>query len=83
MVPFHPWRAGRLTVIAIARVGSQGVVLRNGQLARVLAERSDNTTVRPIGYPEGQLVPPRSDNLSFGDMWKARLSLHAAKFGPK
>ena len=32
-------------MIAIGRVGSQGVVLRSGQLARVLVERSNN--VRP------------------------------------
>ena len=70
-------------MIAIARVGSQGVVLRSGQLARVLVERSDNTVVRLIGFPGGQLVQPRLDNLLFGDMWKALLSLHAAKLGPK
>ena len=70
-------------MIAIARVGSQGVVLRSGQLARVLAERSDNTVVRLIGFPGDQLVLRRSDNLWFGDMWKELLSLHAAKLGPK
>ena len=70
-------------MIAIARVGSQGVVLRSGQLVRVLVERSDNTAVRLIGFLGGQLVQPRSDNLLFGDMWKARLSLHAAKLGLK
>ena len=37
-----------MTVIAIASVGSQGVVLRSGQLARVLVERFDNTVVRLI-----------------------------------
>ena len=62
-------------MIAIARVGSQGVVLRSGQLARVLVERSDNTAVRLISFPGGQLVQPRSDNLLFSDMWKALLSL--------
>ena len=72
-----------MTVIAIARVGSQGVVLRSGQLARILVERFDNTFVRLIGFLRGQLVQPRSDNLLFGDMWKALLSLHAAKLGPK
>ena len=72
-----------MTVIAIARVGSQGVVLRSGQLARILVERFDNTFVRLIGFLGGQLVQPRSDNLLFGDMWKALLSLHAAKLGPK
>ena len=70
-------------MIAIARVGSQGVVLRSGQLARVLVERFDNTAVRLIGFPGGQLVQPRSNNILFGDMWKALLSLHAAKLGPK
>ena len=70
-------------MIAIARVGSQEVVLRSGQLARVLVERSDNTAVRLIGFPRGQLVQPRSDNLLFSDMWKALLSLHAVKLGPK
>ena len=70
-------------MIAIARVGSQGVVLRSGQLVRVLVERSDNTAVRLISFLGGQLVQPRSDNLLFGDMWKARLSLHAAKLGLK
>ena len=79
MVPFYPRRAGRLTVIAIARVGSQGVVLRSGQLARVLAKRSDNTVVRLIGFLGDQLVLRRSDNLWFSDMWKALLSLHAVK----
>ena len=52
-------------------------------ITRVLVERSDNTAVRLIGFPGGQLVQPRSDNLLFGDMWKALLSLHAAKLGPK
>ena len=70
-------------MIAIARIGSQGVVLRSGHLARALAERSDNTAVRPIGFLGDQLVQPRSDNLSFGGTWKERLSLHAAKFDPK
>ena len=56
-------------MIAIARVGFQGVVLRSGQLARALAERSDNTVVWPIGFPGDQLVQPRSDNLLFGGMW--------------
>ena len=45
-----------MTVIAIARVGSQGVVLQSGQLAHVLVERFDNTAVRLIGFPGGQLV---------------------------
>ena len=70
-------------MIAIARVGSQKVVLQSGQLARVLVERFDNTAVWLIGFTGGQLVQPRSDNLLFGDMWKALLSLHAAKLGPK
>ena len=72
-----------MTVIAIVRVGSQRVVLRSGQLARVLVERSDNTTMRLIGFPGDQLVQPRSNNLLFGDMWRALLSLHAAKLGQK
>ena len=58
-------------MISIARVGSQGVVLRRGQLARVLVERSNNTAMRLIGFPGGQLVQPQSNNLLFGDMWKA------------
>ena len=70
-------------MIDIARVGSQGVVLRSGQLARVLVERSNNTAMRLIVFPRGQLVQPWSDNLLFSDMWKALLSLHAAKLGPK
>ena len=70
-------------MIAIVRVSSQGVVLRSDHLACVLVERSDNTVVRLIGFPRGQLVQPRSGNLLFGDMWKALLSLHAAKLGPK
>ena len=37
-------------MIAIASVGSQGVVLRSGQLARVLVERFDNTVVRLISH---------------------------------
>ena len=45
-----------MTVTAIVRVGSQEVVLQSGQLARVLVERSDNTIVRLIGFPTGQLV---------------------------
>ena len=70
-------------MIAIARVGSQGVVLWSGQLARVLVQRFDNTVVRLIGFLGGQLVQPQLDNLLFGDIWKALLSLHAAKLGPK
>ena len=45
-----------MTVIAIVRVGSQRVDLWSGQLALVLVERSDNTAVQLIGFPEGQLV---------------------------
>ena len=70
-----------MIVIAIAMVGSQGVVLRDSRLARVLVERFDNTTAWIIGFPGGQLVQPRSNNLLFGDMWKALLSLHAARLG--
>ena len=70
-------------MIAIVRVGSQEVVLRSGQLARVLVERFDNTAVRLTCFLGGQLVQPRSDNLWFGDMWKALLSWHAAKLDPK
>ena len=44
---------------------------------------TNNNVVRLIGFPGGQLVQPRSDNLLFGDMWKALLSLHAAKLDPK
>ena len=66
-----------------SRVGSRGVVLRSSHLARVLVERSDNTVVRLIGFPGSQLDQPQSNNLLFGDMWKARLSLHTAKLGPK
>ena len=40
-------------MIAIARVGSQGVVLQSGLLGRVLVERSDNTVVRLIGFLGG------------------------------
>ena len=83
MVPVHPRRAGRTTVIAIVMVGSQGVVLRDNWLARVPVERFDDTAMRLIGFPGDQLVRPRSDNLLFGDMWRALLSLHAAKLGPK
>ena len=70
-------------MIAISRVGFQGVVFQSGQLARVLVERSDNTVVRLIGFPGGQLVQPRSGNLLFGDMWMARLSFYEAKLGLK
>ena len=70
-------------MIAIARAGSQGVVLQSGLLGRILVERSDNTAVRLIGFLGGQLVQTRSDNLLFGDMWKAQLSLHVAKLSPK
>ena len=70
-------------MIAITRVGSQGVVLWSGHFARVLVERSGNTVVRLIGFHGGQLVQPRSGNLLFGDMWKALLSLHVAKLGLK
>ena len=47
-----------MTVIAIVRVGSQEVILRSGQLARVLVERFDNTAMRLITFPGGQLVQP-------------------------
>ena len=70
-------------MIAIAKVGSQGVVPQRDLLGRVLVERSDNTDMGLIGFPGGQLVQTRSDNLLFGDMWKAQLSLYAAKLGPK
>ena len=70
-------------MIAITMVGSQGVVLRDSWLACVPVERFDNTAVRLIGFPGGQLVRPQSDNLLFGDMWKALLSLHSVKLGPK
>ena len=70
-------------MIAIARVGSQGVVLRSGLLARILVERSDNIAVWLISFLGGQLVQPRTNNLFFGDMLKALLSLYAAKLGPK
>ena len=72
-----------MTVISIARIGSQGVVLRSGQLGRVLVERFDITPAWLISCLGGQLVQPRSNNLLFGDMWKALLSLHAARLGPK
>ena len=49
-------------MIAIVRVGFQEVVLQSGRLARVLVERFDNTVVRLIGSPGGQLVQPRSGN---------------------
>ena len=55
-------------MIAIVRVDFQEVVLQSGQLARVLVERFDNTVVRLIGFPGGQLVHPRLGNGSFGDM---------------
>ena len=83
MVPFHPQRAELLTVIAIAKVGSQGVVPQRGLFGHVLVERPDNIDVRLIGFFGGQLVQTRSDNLLFSDMWKAQLSLHAAKLSPK
>ena len=70
-------------MIAITKVGSQGVVPQRGLLGRVLVERSDKPDVWLIGFPGGQLVQTRSNNLLFGDMWKAQLSLHAAKLGPK
>ena len=49
-------------MIAIVRIGFQEVVLQSGQIARVLVERFDNTVVRLIGFPRGQLVQPRSGN---------------------
>ena len=70
-------------MIAIAKVGSQGVVPQRGLLGRVFVERFDNTDVRLIGFPGGQLVQTRSNNLLFGDIWKAKLSLHAAQLGLK
>ena len=70
-------------MIAIVRIGSQEVVLRSGQLARVLVERFDNTVVQLIGFLGGQLVQPQSNNLLFGDKGKALLSMHAAKHDPK
>ena len=42
-----------MTVISIVRVGFQEVGLQSGHLARVLAERFDNTVVRLIGFPGG------------------------------
>ena len=51
-----------MTVIAILRVGFHEVVLQSSQIARVLVERFANTVVRLIGFPEGQLVQPRSGN---------------------
>ena len=40
-------------MMAIVRAGSQEVVLRSGQLARVFIERFDNTAVRLTGFPGG------------------------------
>ena len=40
-------------MVAIVRVGPQGVVLRSSQLARIPEEKFHNTAARPIGFPGG------------------------------
>ena len=76
-------RAGRMTMIAIAGVGPQGVVHRSSWFARAPAVRVDSTTARLIGFPRDQLVQTRSGSLLFGGTWKVLLSWHAARLGPR
>ena len=70
-------------MIAIVRAGSQGVALQSSQLAGVLEERFDNTSVRLVIFPGGQLVQHQPNNLLFDDMWMVQLSLRATRLGPR
>ena len=45
-----------MTVIAIAVVGSQGVVPRSGGFVHVPVVRVDSTVARLIGFPGDQLA---------------------------
>ena len=71
---YSPGRAGRVTVIAIAGAGPQGLLPRRCRLERAPVVRVDSTAARLIGFPGDQLAPTRSSSLSFGCMWKAPLS---------
>ena len=53
---YPPRRAGRMTVIAIARVDPQGVVRWTTRLACVPTVRVDSTIERLTSFPEDQLV---------------------------
>ena len=80
---YPPRRAGRMTVIAIAGVGPQGVVHRSSRFARAPAVRVDSTAARLIGFPGDQLVQTQSGSILFNGMWMVLLSWHAAKLGPR
>ena len=83
MTLYPPGRAGRMTVIAIARAGPQGLLPRRCRLERASLVRVDSTAVRLTGFPRDQLAPTRSGSLSFGGMWKAPLSWHVARLDPR
>ena len=53
---YPPRRVGRMTVIAIARVGPQWVVQRSIRFARAPAVRVDSITARLISFPGDQLA---------------------------
>ena len=72
-----------MTVIAIARVGPQGVVHRSSWFAHAPTVRVDNTAARLIRFHGDQLVQTRSGSLLFGGMWMVLLSWHAARLGSR
>ena len=72
-----------MTVIAIARVGPQGVVHWSSRFARALAMRVDSTAARLIGFPRYQLVQTRSGRFLFGGMWMVLLSMVCSQARPK
>ena len=51
-----------MTVIAIARVDTQGVVHGSTRFARVPAVTVDSTSARLTGFPEDQLARTRSSS---------------------
>ena len=83
MALYPPRRAGRMTVIAIAGVGPQGVVHRSSRFMRAPAMRADSTAMRLISFPGDQLVQTRSGSLLFGGMWMVLLSWRAARLDPR
>ena len=83
MTLYPPGRAGRMSVIAIAAIGPQGVVPRRGRFVRAPVVRVDSTAARLIGFPGDQLAQIRSGSLSFGGMWMVSLLWHVARLNPK
>ena len=57
---YPPRRAERMTVIAIAKVGSQGMVHWRTPLIRVPTLRDDSIVLRLTGFPEGRLARTQS-----------------------